>query len=136
MSLKNLTRSLGLLSGLVFCLLTAMAAEPDLGKLPPAADKKGVTYEKDIKSILDKSCIKCHGAEKQKAKLRLDSLAAVMKGGEDGKVIESGNSAKSVIVQAVARLDPDSAMPPKGGGPPLTKEQVGLIRAWIDQGAK
>ncbi len=136
MSLKNLSLGLGIISGLSLGLFTATAAEPDVSKLPPAAATKGVTYEKDIKAILDKSCIKCHGEQKQKAKLRLDSLTAALKGGEDGKVIEAGNSAKSMTVQAVARLGTDSAMPPKGGGPALSKEQVGLIRAWIDQGAK
>ncbi|MEK7707333.1 MAG: c-type cytochrome domain-containing protein, partial [Verrucomicrobiota bacterium] len=56
----------------------------DTSKLPPASDKQGVTYAGDIKPIFDKSCIKCHGAEKPKAKLRLDSLAGALKGGEDG----------------------------------------------------
>ena len=46
----------------------------DTSKLPPASDQKDVTYAKDIKPIFDKSCVKCHGAEKPKGKLRLDSL--------------------------------------------------------------
>ena len=112
----------------------------DTSKLPPASDKKGVTYANDIKPIFDKSCIKCHGAEKAKGKLRLDSLAGALKGGEDGKVIEPGKSADSILVHNVAHLgDEDNWMPPpnnKGNIPPLTAEQVGLIRAWIDQGAK
>src|ERR1043166_6833735 len=65
----------------------------DVSNLPPASDKKALTYANDIKPIFEKSCIKCHGAEKQKGKLRLDSLQAVLKGGEDGQVVESGNSA-------------------------------------------
>jgi len=124
-------------------LLTGLAADKkavDVSKIPPAADKKGVTYEADIKPIFEKSCIKCHGAEKQKGKLRLDSLAATLKGGEDGKVIEVGESAKSMLVQNIAHVgDEDMFMPPpdnKDKIPPLTKEQIGLIRAWIDQGAK
>ena len=112
----------------------------DISKLPPPSDKKDVTYEKDIKPMFEKSCTKCHGAEKQKAKLRLDSLAATLKGSEDGKVIEAGNSAKSVLVHNVAHIgDEDKWMPPpdnKAKIPPLTPEQIGLIRAWIDQGAK
>ena len=86
--------------------------------------------------FIEKSCFKCHGAEKQKGKLRLDSLEAALKGGEDGKILTAGKSADSPIVQSVARLDDDSAMPPADKGKPLTKEEVGLIRAWIDQGAK
>jgi|tagenome__1003787_1003787.scaffolds.fasta_scaffold20108660_1 hypothetical protein len=110
----------------------------DPSKLPPASDKTGLAFDKDIKPIFEKSCFKCHGSEKQKGKLRVDSLAAVLKGGEDGKILEPGNSAKSVVVYAVARVcvDEDSFMPPEDKGKPLTKEQVGLVRAWIDQGAK
>ena len=112
----------------------------DISKLPPVADKKDVTYATDIKPIFDHSCVKCHGAEKPKGKLRLDSLEGVLKGGVDGKVVEPGNSAGSMLVLNVAHLgDEDDYMPPpdnKANIPPLTKEQIGLIRAWIDQGAK
>jgi hypothetical protein len=58
------------------------------------------------------------------------------KGGENGESFVKGNSAKSPLVHTIARLDPDSAMPPDGKGDPLTKEQIGIVRAWIDQGAK
>ena len=99
-----------------------------------------MTYAADIKPIFDKACISCHGPEKQKAKLRLDSLEAALKGGADGKVIEPGKSADSVLVHNVAHVgDEEMFMPPpdnKDKIPPLTKEQVGLVRAWIDQGAK
>ena len=124
---------------------TSQAAEKekkpaDLSKLPPASDKQDVTYAKDIKAIFDDSCIKCHGPEKPKAKLRLDSLEGALKGGTDGKVIKLGNSAASLLVLNIAHLgDPDDYMPPpknKAKIPPLTKEQIGLVRAWIDQGAK
>ena len=114
-----------------------VAKDVDITKLPPAAAKKDVTYAKDIKPIFEKSCFKCHGSEKQKAKLRVDSLAAINKGSENGKILEAGDSAKSKIVHNVARIgDEDDWMPPVDKGDPLTKEQVGLIRAWIDQGAK
>jgi mono/diheme cytochrome c family protein len=112
------------------------AADVDVSKLPPAATKTGLTFDKDIKPIFEKSCVKCHGAEKQKGKLRLDTLEASLKGGENGESIVKGNSAKSPLVHTIARLDPDSAMPPDGKGDPLTKEQIGIVRAWIDQGAK
>ena len=112
----------------------------DISKLPPASDQKDVTYAGAIKPLFDKSCIKCHGAEKPKGHLRLDSLDGILKGGEDGKVIKPGNSAGSMLVHNVAMLgDEDDYMPPpknKAGIAPLTKDQIGLIRAWIDQGAK
>src|SRR6266566_2999978 len=133
-------------AALAASLFTAQSAEKekkttkvDTSKLPPASTKQGVTYAADMKPIFDKSCIKCHGAEKQKGKLRLDSLAAALKGGED-KVVMPGDSAGSILVHNVAHLgDEDDYMPPpdnKDKIPPLTKEQIGLIRAWIDQGAK
>lgn len=112
------------------------AANVDVSKLPPASDKKGVTFATDIKPIFEKSCNKCHGAEKQKGKLRLDTLAAALKGGEDGECITPKDSSKSTLVHSIAQLNDDDAMPPKGKGDALTKEQIGLIRAWIDQGAK
>jgi mono/diheme cytochrome c family protein len=112
----------------------------DVSKLPPVSTQKDVAYEKDIKPIFEKSCVSCHGPEKAKGKLRLDSLPAVLKGGEDGKVVEAGNSAGSVLIANIAHLgDEDDYMPPpknKAGIKPLTPEQIGLIRAWIDQGAK
>jgi mono/diheme cytochrome c family protein len=117
--------------------LVVTAADVDVSKLPPAAKQDGVTYEKDIKPIFEKSCFKCHGPEKQKGKLRLDSLEAALKGGEDAPNIVPKDSAKSTLVHSIARIgDPDDAMPPEDKGTPLTKEQVGLVRAWIDQGAK
>jgi cytochrome c5 len=116
--------------------VSATAADIDASKLPPASDKKGVTFAKDIQPLFERSCYKCHGAEKQKGKLRLDSLEATLKGGENGASIEKGNSAKSALVASVARLVEDEAMPPEGKGQAFSKEEVGLLRAWIDQGAK
>ena len=134
MSLKTLTLSFTICASLALAS-TATAADKK-GAIPPASDKKGVTYDKDIKAIFEKNCFKCHGAEKQKGKLRLDTLAAALKGGENGKAINAGKSADSPLVKAVARVVEDDAMPPADKGKPLSAAEVGLIRAWIDQGAK
>jgi Planctomycete cytochrome C len=120
---------------------TVYADDAAPGMLPPAAAKQGVTYETDIKPILDNSCVKCHSGDKPKGHLKLDSLAGVLKGGKEGKVFIDGNSAKSPLVLRTAHLskDDDDWMPPlhnRAGIGPLTPEQIGLIRAWIDQGAK
>src|SRR5947208_3819921 len=115
-------------------------AEWDVSKLPPVASKTGLTFEKDIKPILEKSCVKCHSGEKPKSKYRMDTLANVIKGGESGDAaILPGNSAKSPMAAYVSDLVEDMEMPPtenRDKYPQLTKEQIGLIRAWIDQGAK
>ena len=129
--MKRLTIALSLCAALA---LTATAAAKK--EIPPASKKTGLTFDKDIKPIFEKACFECHGDKKQKGKLRLDSLAATLKGGENGKAVVVGKSADSALVKAVARLVEDDAMPPEGKGKPLTAEQIGLIRAWIDQGAK
>ena len=104
-------------------------------KLPPAASRH-VDFAKDIKPILEKSCLECHGPEKAKGKLLLDTRDHALKGGDNGIDVIPGDSAKSPLIHFVARVVEDSEMPPPGKGGPLTKEQVGLLRAWIDLGAK
>jgi mono/diheme cytochrome c family protein len=121
--------------------LNLQGADPkvDIGKLPPPVKKKDVSFDKDIKAIYDKSCVKCHSGEKAKGDLRLDTREGALKGGEGGPAIVAGKSDQSHLVFYVADLVPDMEMPPlpkRGGFPALTKEQVGLVRAWIDQGAK
>jgi len=136
------TISLAIASTLALAALTASAEDKKLdpSKLPPASDKAGVAYDTDIKPIFEKSCVKCHSGEKAKSKLHLDSLAGAIKGGKEGPDIIAGKSGDSPLVYAVAHVgDEDDFMPPpknKANIQPLTKEQVGLIRAWIDQGAK
>jgi len=124
-----------------FGLAAAVSAADATGTLPPASTKQGVTYAADIKPIFVQSCVKCHSGDKPKARLKLDSLENALKGSKDGKVITPGDSAKSFLVKCVAQVtaDHDSWMPPahnKANIGPLTPDQIGLIRAWIDQGAK
>ena len=71
-------------------------------------------YATDVRHIFDNSCTKCHSGEKPKGRLKLDSLAGVLKGGRDGKVIIVGDSARSPLVLRVAHLskDDDDWMPP------------------------
>jgi hypothetical protein len=107
--------------------------------LPAASTKTGVTFATDIKPIFDAACVKCHDSTKSKqaAKLSLDTLAGVLKGDRDGSVVTVGDSAHSDLVLSVAHVgDPDTFMPKGKGAKPLTADQIGLIRAWIDQGAK
>ena len=113
-------------------LLAAAEAHLDLSKLPAAA-ATSMDFARDIKPLLANHCLKCHGPEKQKGGLRLDIKASALKGGDDGKVILPGKSAESRLVHLVAGLEADKLMPPKGER--LTAHQVGLLRAWIDQGA-
>ncbi len=111
------------------------AATVDTSQLPPAATRR-VDFVRDIHPILAHACYSCHGADKQKGELRLDSKTAALKGGESGRAIVPGKSADSPLIHNVAGLNPDQVMPPRtSGGERLTAEQIGLLRAWIDQGA-
>lgn len=132
------------LAGLLAALAVSWTAQADdkvdASKLPPAASKTGVTFAADIKPIFDVACVKCHGDEKPKAGLKLTSLEATLKGTKDGKVVVPGDAVKSSLLISVACIgEEDHWMPPKNNKAkiaPLTKEQVGLVRAWIEQGAK
>ena len=112
-----------------------MAEQVDETQIPPAA-KGQIEFERDIKPILDSTCMRCHGPERPKNHFRLDNRDSALKGGENGIDILPGNGTKSPLIHYVARLVPDMEMPPEGKGTPLTPEQVGLLRAWIDQGAQ
>ena len=138
MTIKTTPGALAVLAAAISFTLNASADDP---KLPPASTKTGVTYASDTKAIFDASCVKCHSGDKPKARLRMDSLAGVLKGTKEGKIVTPGDSAGSFMIKAIAHAttDHDSWMPPlnnKAGIKPLTPEQIGLIRAWIDQGAK
>ncbi len=104
-------------------------------ELPPAA-QQSVSYEKDVRPILMENCTRCHGAKKHKADLRLDNQEGITNGSEDGPVIKPGKSAGSMLIRSVAGIgvEADKVMPPKDDM--LTKDEIGILRAWIDQGAK
>ena len=110
------------------------AAEAEVGRLPPAATRP-VDFAKDIEPIFADHCYSCHGPKKQESALRLSVKADALKGGDEhgAKAIVPGKSSESVLIQAVAHTHSDLRMPKKGER--LTAEQVGLLRAWIDQGA-
>lgn len=107
-------------------------AQVDASKLPPAAAQ--FDFDKDVRPLLEQSCVECHGAEKQKGAFRLDTREMLLKGGENGETVKLGKSADSTLIHHVARLDEDTAMPPKKDRA-LTPHQVGKLRAWIDFGA-
>jgi hypothetical protein len=91
-------------------------------------------FSKDIKPIVDASCIQCHGHGRTKGGLQLDTRETLLKGGDSGPAVLPGRSEDSLLIELVAGVDPDNVMPRKGKR--LTGEQVGLMRAWIDQGLK
>jgi cytochrome c5 len=110
------------------------AITPDQAKiLAPAADH-AVNFTKEIKPIFEASCVKCHGRGRAKGDFQIDSRDTILKGGESGPAVVVGKSAESLLIELVMGFDPDNTMPKKGTR--LTPEQIGLLRAWIDQGLK
>src|SRR3989475_1904906 len=115
------------------CAVALAKITPEQAKsLPPPASRK-VDFVKGIKPIFEASCIKCHGRGRTKGDLSIERRDTLLKGGESGPAIVPGKSEESRVIELVAGLDPDSVMPQKGKR--LTPEQIGLLRAWIDQGA-
>lgn len=109
------------------------AAVTLLMTLPAWADTK-VDFAKQIQPIFEKSCVKCHGPEKQKGGLRLDQKEAALKGGKDAVAIVPGDAAKSDLYRRISLPDgSDDVMPNQGTL--LTKAEQDLIKDWINQGA-
>ncbi len=107
------------------CLVAATLLVPAIGR---AADP--VDYRKDVKPVLQERCYACHGALAQKAKLRVDSGAHLLKGG----VVVPGKPGASELVSRVSSDDEATRMPPEGHA--LKPEQIAKIKLWIEQGAK
>src|SRR5687767_12283734 len=112
---------------------SAFGLTPDQAAQLPAPAARTVDFVKDIKPLFENSCVKCHAKGKAKGDFSLETREAFLKGGETEAGAVVGKSAESYVVELVAAVDPDSVMPKKGSR--WTPEQVGLLRAWIDQGA-
>ena len=87
-------------------------------------------FENRVRPMLIERCFKCHGAEKQRGGLRLDSREAMLKGGETGAALVVGKPDESLLVEKLM----SGAMPPKTE-PRLTEAQIGAIQQWIAAGA-
>jgi len=98
--------------------------------LCPAA----VDFNQQVKPILESTCLSCHGPEKPKGDLRLDTRAGAIKGGESGPAIIPGRAEDSPLyTSTILPPDHDDIMPPKGGV--LNKYQTEVLRHWITEGA-
>ena len=123
--------SCGLLLGAL-----SLSGAVNTNQMPPAA-RVQVDFDREIRPLLERSCLRCHGAEKPRNHFRLDSREAALKGGDSGVDILPGDSGRSPLIHIVAGVHEDiERMPPKGKGDPLTPDEISLLRAWIDQGVK
>lgn len=100
------------------------------GSLCPARAAP-LDFQKDVAPILEAACIRCHNDDTAKGKLSLVTLAAALKGGNDGEAIIAGKPEESPLLQMISGPKPSM---PKGAAP-LTDKQVQTLRDWIAQGA-
>jgi mono/diheme cytochrome c family protein len=112
----------------VIRFLVAITIVASSARADAAAD-----FTTDVKPIFAKSCVSCHGPDKQKGGLRLDRRADALRGGDSGPAIVPKNSNASILLQRVGSADPDHVMPPNGKT--LTNAEIEQLRRWIEAGA-
>jgi WD40 repeat protein len=113
-----------------------VAADP----IPIAALNRDepVSFEKEIVPILQRSCLACHGISDANGELVLESPQSILRGGDSGPAVVAGKSGESLLLRLAAHQD-DPQMPPADNdvsAKSLTSQELGLIKLWIDQGAK
>ncbi|MDB6140826.1 MAG: hypothetical protein JWO94_3898, partial [Verrucomicrobiaceae bacterium] len=116
----------------------AADAKPTAAAAPldPAAAAKAVVFKDIVQPILEAKCVACHGAEKAKGKLRMHTFEAIMKGGSDGATtVIAGKPGDSLMIKRVnLAKDDDDHMPP-ADEKQLSKEEVAVLKWWVEQGA-
>lgn len=105
--------------------------------LTVAAQAAPVDFMRQVQPILSENCYACHGPDDAsvEAGLRLDRRELALKGGDSGNAIVPGDPAASLILERITHTDPDTVMPPPDKKPPLTAEQIAILRQWIAEGA-
>src|SRR5262245_25773741 len=133
---RECSRNTWLALACYFSLLCAGPIVPALQaaeeKLPPPLKSK-IDFVRDVEPILHTKCYECHGSGMQMNGLRFDQKEVALKCGYSGPAIVTGNSAKSSLILRVSSDKDGFKMPP--AGPSLAAREIGVLRAWIDQGA-
>lgn len=117
-----LIRVRAVLGALLFCGLAAgnLRAEDRAEEAPD--------FTKHVLPIFEAKCIRCHGAQRRGGKLDMRTLDALLAGGVSGPALKPGNSQKSLLVELIHFNE----MPPKKEGTRVTKDELDLLRKWID----
>ena len=118
-----MSRTLALLIGSAL-----VTAAPDASADPARLE----FFESKVRPILAEHCLGCHGAGKQKAGLRLDTRAAMMRGGESGPILKPGAPEASRLIEVI-RYGGDVQMPPKRK---LSEAEIDVLTRWIKMGAE
>jgi uncharacterized membrane protein/mono/diheme cytochrome c family protein len=107
----------------------------DVKRKPIPNVQEAVVYTDLIQPVLESKCYSCHGANKQKGKLRLDGQEHILKGGKDGGVIVAGKPDESILLERILlSKDNEDHMPPKEK-PQLTNQEIDIINWWVHSGA-
>src|SRR5688572_17758442 len=97
-----------------------------------AGIEAGQHFSEKVRPLLESRCITCHGPDKVKGNLRMDSRAALLKGGDSGPALVPGKPSESLLLQAVLHTKKDLEMPPKEK---LTATEIAILERWIIDGA-
>ena len=108
----------------------AMAAD-EKPALPPAATHQ-VDFHREILPILAHRCITCHARGRAEGGFSMETRTSTLSESDSGQAVTPGNSGESLLIKLAAGHDPDRVMPKQGRR--LTADEIGLLRAWIDQG--
>lgn len=110
-----------------------LATWSGLRKPPQSTPESFYTYR--VAPLFEARCNNCHGASRQKGKLRLNSFAGLMRGGKSGPVIEPGSAEHSELFKRIILPpDDDKAMPPKGAES-FSEDDITVVKLWIEAGA-
>ena len=112
------------------CLISLLPI--DSARADPDAEKIEF-FERKIRPLFVQTCTQCHGDEVQENGLRLDSRAALLKGGQSGPALVPGDAERSLLMLAVRHRDEDLKMPPEGGR--LPDHEIASLEKWINEGA-
>ena len=100
-----------------------------------ALAKDPIVFTQIVQPIFEQNCVYCHGADKQEGDFRMDSMEALLKGGEEGPGLVAGDPEKSAIIQRIhLPLKDDLHMPPSDK-PQLSADEITYIAWWITEGA-
>jgi len=114
--------------------VAAIAMPPSPTSTTPAKVSVDFFAER-VAPIFENKCVQCHGPQKHKGKLRLDSFENVMQGGKDGLVVKPGDPKGSELVRRVNLPRDDEDAMPAEGKPALNAAEIKVIELWIATGA-
>src|SRR5262245_32951921 len=127
------------LKGLVCGLVRFVVAASLVGGPSRVRAAAPVDFSRDVLPILSEYCFQCHGPDEKarKAKLRLDTQeGAFGKNAEGVAIITPGEGAQSELIRRIETTDPDDVMPPGKSKHPLKPEQIGVLKRWVNEGAR